>query len=282
MAVKKLVAMLLILCCAAIGFDSYGSAESLGKLYVVGMGPAGPDLTAPRVLSIIKQADYYLCSPRLPERFNRFGETIDPAKVAFNPWEGVFKDESDKKDPQSIKVSRERQRKKVHDFVLEKISAGKTVVMMDGGDPCVYGPTLGRLLVGLDERYYEVLPGMGAFNAAAAALKRSMTCDGTRFVMLTSPQSLFGGEADSGDGILKDIAKYKTTMVLYMSLRTMGRLVERFKAYYPADLPIAVVYYAGYPDKERVLRSTLDNIEAEVKKIDENWLGLVVIGECIR
>ena len=48
-------------------------AGDKGKLYVVGMGPAGPDLTAPRALEIIKKADVYLCSPGMPDRFEKFG-----------------------------------------------------------------------------------------------------------------------------------------------------------------------------------------------------------------
>ncbi len=256
--------------------------EEAGKLYVVGMGPAGPDLTAPRVLSIVEKADFILCSPRMPERFARFGTHIDPSKVAFDPWKGVFDDESDDKAPAARTAARERQRKKVQDFVLEKIKAGKTVVIMDGGDPCVYGPTLSHLLVGLDDRYYEVIPGMGAFNAAAAALKRSMTCDGTRFVVLASPESLFGDTTEPKDDVLKDLSKYQTTIVLYMSLRNMKGVAEKLRLHYPPDLPIAVVYYAGYADKESVLRSTLAEIADDIAKMDEKWLGLVVIGECVR
>jgi precorrin-4 methylase len=265
-----------------LGFTLSAYAENKGKLYVVGMGPAGPDLTAPRVLSIVEKADFILCSPRMPQRFARFGSHIDPAKVAFNPWEGIFDDESTNNDPQSRAAAREKQRKKVQDFVLEKINAGQTVVIMDGGDPCVYGPALNYLLVGLDDRYYEVIPGMGSFNAAAAALKRSMTCEGARFVMLTSPESLLGDETEPDDEILKDISKYKATMVFYMSLKNMKNLAEKLKLHYPPDLPVAVVYYAGYADKENVLKSTLETIERDIQKMDEKWLGLVVIGECIR
>jgi precorrin-4 methylase len=265
-----------------LGFTLSAYAETKGKLYVVGMGPAGPDLTAPRVLSIVEKADFILCSPRMPQRFARFGSHIDPAKVAFNPWEGIFDDKSTNKDPQSRAAAREKQRKKVQDFVLEKINAGQTVVIMDGGDPCVYGPALNYLLVGLDDRYYEVIPGMGSFNAAAAALKRSMTCEGARFVMLTSPESLLGDETEPDDEILKDISKYKATMVFYMSLKNMKNLAEKLKLHYPPDLPVAVVYYAGYADKENVLKSTLETIERDIQKMDEQWLGLVVIGECIR
>ncbi len=279
---KKLYLQALAVVCVIFGLGLFANAENHGKLYVVGMGPAGPDLAAPRALSIVKKADFYLCSPRLPERFAKFGEFIDPAKVAFDPWDDVFEDEDGKRDPQALGAAREKQRKKVQDFVMEKIKEGKTVVMMDGGDPCVYGPSLGYLLKGLDDRHYEVVPGMGAFNAASAALKRSVTCDDSRFVMLTSPQSLLGDEKDSSDDILKDISKYKTTMVFYMSLGKLGELVSKLRTHFPPDLPFAVVYYAGYEDKEKVLRSTLAEIEGDVRNMDEKWLGLVVIGECVR
>ncbi len=281
---KKRYLQALAVVCVIFGLGFLANAEGPGRLYVVGAGPAGPDLAAPRALSIIKKADFYLCSPRLPERFAKFGEFIDPAKVAFDPWDDVFDDEDGKKDPQARKAAREKQRKKVQDFVMEKIKEGKTVAMIDGGDPCVYGPTLNYLLKGLDDRHYEVVPGMGAFNAASAALKRSVTCDDSRFVMLTSPKSLLGDENEtgSGDDILKDISKYKTTMVFYMSLKSLGGLVAKLKTHFPPDLPFAVVYYAGYEDKEKVVRSTLAEIEKDLENTDEKWLGLVVIGECVR
>ena len=80
-------AFLLILIMA--GF-SPAMDRTKGKLYVVGMGPAGPDLTAPRALAIVEKADVLLCSPRMPQRFAAFGRTIDPSKIAFDPWKGVF------------------------------------------------------------------------------------------------------------------------------------------------------------------------------------------------
>ncbi len=275
--VLGLWAVLAVLLCNPPGAD----AGKTGKLYVVSMGPAGPELTAPRVLEIVKKADYYFCSPRMPDRFEAFKDYIDPSKVVFLPDEDAKTSGKGKKSSSRVDA-REEKRKRTQAFILEKIEAGKTVVMMDGGDACVYGPTLNRLLSGMDEKYYEVVPGMGAFNAAAAALKRSMTCDDSRFVMLTSPRSLLGEGKEPRDDILKDLAKYKTTMVLYMSLRNLKELTAEFKKYFPLDYPIAVVYYAGYVDKETVLRSTLGHIEADVKKMDEKWLGLVVTGECVK
>ncbi len=70
----------------AIGAAAEKEKEEKGKLYVIGMGPAGPDLTASGALSIVKNADVYLTSPGFPKRFYRFSEYIDPEKVAFDPW----------------------------------------------------------------------------------------------------------------------------------------------------------------------------------------------------
>jgi precorrin-4 methylase len=257
----------------------------MGKLYVVGMGPAGPDLTAPRALAIVEKADVYLCSPRMPERFARFGTHIDPKKVAFDPWERVMGKEVKKdkeSDPEGAAARRKERVAKVQAFIMEKLREGKTVVIMDGGDPCVYGPSLHHLLEGFDPNLFDVVPGMGAFNAASAALKTTVTPDDVRFVMLTSPESLFGESWEKGDEILKDLSKYETTMVLYMSLSSMSKVVERFRKYYPPDLPIAIVYYAGYPDKERVLKSRLEKIVDDLKQMDEKWLGLVVLGQCAK
>ncbi|GAB6097675.1 precorrin-4 C(11)-methyltransferase [Desulfatiferula olefinivorans] len=260
-------------------------AGNTGKLYVVGMGPAGPDLTAPRALSIVEKADVLLCSPRMPQRFSAFGHTIDPSKIAFDPWQRVFGNDSKnlkQTHPKAYAEELDRRRSEVQAFLLEKINEGKTVVMMDGGDPCVYGPSLEYILKGFDDRLFEVIPGMGAVNAAAAALKRPLTMEDTRFVMLASFESLFGEGPEPHDDMIKDLSKYKSTLVLYMSIRSMQTLTDRLGKYYPDDLPVAVVYFAGYPDKENVVKGTLTTIAERVKKIDEAWLGLVIIGEPAR
>ena len=253
-----------------------------GKLYILGMGPSGPDLTAPRAIAVLEKADTILCSLRIQKRF---GKHVDPNKVAFNPWEGIHGEEAGKLRKTDYKkwiVRVEKRKKKVQGFVLQQIKAGKTVVMLDGGDPCVYGPSLYWLLKGFDDQHLEIIPGMSAFNAASAALKRPMTGENTQFVMLTAPFSLFGDSYEKADEVLQDLSKYETTMVFYMALSSMDKLVEKFKKHYPPELPMAVVYYAGYSEKEQVLRSTLGTILDDLKKVDEEWLGLLIIGECVK
>ena len=258
------------------------AGENRGRLYVIGAGPAGADLTAPRALDIIKNADVILTSPGLPARMDRFEGYIDPSKIAFNPWENILGGESSalrKNDPEAWEKGAAKQRAKVQSFIKARINEGKTVAMIDGGDAAIYGPSLNYLLKGMDRSEFEVIPGMGAVNAAAAALKSSLTPEGCRFVMMTSFNDLFGGGSDPDTALLEDISRYESTLVLYMSLRSIDTLAYNMKRFYPEDLPLAIVYYAGFNDKEMVLRSTIGTITEDIKKMDENWLGLVVIGK---
>ncbi|MEZ4603721.1 MAG: hypothetical protein R2861_10075 [Desulfobacterales bacterium] len=69
-------------------------------------------------------------------------------------------------------------------------------------------------------------------------------------------------------------------MIWYMSLRSIGKVVEQMKAVYPPDLPIAIVYYAGYPEKEKVLKSTFGRHSGRREKWMKNgwaflWRGIV-------
>ena len=259
---------------------SYAKEE--GKLYVIGTGPAGPDLTAPRGLAVIEKADIFLCPPYIQKNFPQY---IDPAKIAFNPWEGIHDEEAMKlrKTDYGKWLQRvEKQKKKVFDFLMDAINRKKTVVMLDSGDPCVYGPSLYWLLKGFDHKYLEVIPGISAFNAASSALKKTMTGEGINFVMLTAPHSMFGSSFEKGDDLLKDLSKYNVTMVFYMAISSIDKLVEKFSRYYPPDLPMAVVYYAGYSDKEKVLKSSLGKILYDLKDTDEKWLGLLIIGQAVK
>jgi len=155
--------------------------------------------------------------------------------VAFNPWENIIGDDArklKKTDPAAKRSTREKQKQKVQNFVRRQIDDGKTVVMMDGGDPCVYGPSLHYLLEGFDDTQFEVIADMGAFNAAGAALKRTLTPSETRFVILTSPESMFGEKGKKQDNILRDLSKYDTTMIWYMSLQSIDKVVARMKRFF--------------------------------------------------
>lgn len=278
--------LLLLIVCLFLLFHGSGLAgqeqTAKGKLYVIGMGPAGPEHATYRAIECMKEADIIVCREDMEKRFSAYlkGKTI-----LCDPWKGDFKykwQDLDKLGPEERKAYQE-ERIKFWDGVGAKIrketAKGKDVALLGSGDPCVFGPSH-RIIEGLQEDEVEIIPGLGCFQAAMAALKKSsMPAYDTRFVMLTAPRFLLG--KPENEEILKDLSKYPVTMVFYMALKHADSLIAKLKKYYPADLPAAVVYHAGYPKKETVVKGTLDTILDKIRHEKENWLGMIIVGRCL-
>ena len=276
------LAMLFSIQSASAHMDHEHEKKGKGMLYVLGMGPSGPQLSSPRALEILQNADFVLGHSKHIQ--DKFGDYVDEERVAFNPWKGIHGGNASKlreNNPAQWEKRVQNMRNKVQEFALQKIKQGKNVAIMDSGDPCVYGPSLYFLLKDFPREHMEIIPGMSAFNAASAALEQSMTSKGTRFVMLTSPRSLFGDKEKKDYSIFRDISEYESTLVFYMALERIDSLMQGMKKYYPADLPAAIVYYAGYPDKEKVIRGTLDTLAQKQAKQEESWMGLLIIGKAV-
>jgi precorrin-4 methylase len=261
---------------------SHQEKTGRGKFYVIGTGPAGPEHATYRAIEYINKADVIFCSDDVSERFSMYlkGKTL-----LGNPWRSNFKykwQDFEKLGPKEKKAYRE-ERIRFWDETVVKIksemSRGKTVALLDSGDPCVFGPSH-RIIEGFEPDEVEIIPGLGCFQAAMAALKKSsIPAYDTRFLMLTAPLFLLG--RPENESILKDLSKYPITMVFYMALRHADSLIAKLKKYHPADLPVAVVYHAGYPEKEKVVKGTLDTILDDIKSEKENWLGMIIIGRCL-
>ncbi|MBN1931872.1 MAG: hypothetical protein JW786_09725 [Desulfobacterales bacterium] len=269
-----------ILCMAITAF-AHGNKVT-GKFYLIGTGPAGPELATTRALECIKEAEIIFCSDDIAKKFST---QLKGKTLMGNPWRGPFKYSS--KDVEKINAEEKKayqdERIRFWDETAAKIRSevakGKTVALLDSGDPCVFGPSH-RIIEGLNEDEVEIIPGLGCFQSAMAALKKSsIPAYDTRFVMLTAPMFLFG--RPENEDILKDLSKYPITMVFYMALNQKESLIAKLKKYYESDLPVAVVYNAGYPDKEKVIKGTLATILDDIKAEAENWLGIIIVGRCL-
>ncbi|WP_170302272.1 SAM-dependent methyltransferase [Desulfosarcina widdelii] len=266
----------------ALTADVHADGKVQGKCYVIGTGPAGPEHATVKAIETIKKADFIFCSDQMQDRFSDYlkGKTI-----LGSPWRGKFKyswRDRDKLSPEEKKLYVEERINfwdQTAARIREEVARGKTVAILDSGDPCVFGPSH-RVIEGLKEDEFEIIPGLGCFQASMAALKKSsIPAYDTRFVMLTAPMFLFGRPQD--DAILKDLSKYPITMAFYMALNHADTLINSLNKYYPKDLPVAVVYNAGFPEKEKVIMGNLDTILAKIKAEKENWLGMIFVGRCL-
>jgi uroporphyrin-III C-methyltransferase len=278
----------LILITALIGLygviSSGAASPGAGILSVVSTGPGDPQHITVKALNTIKNADLVLCSPRSAKSLQEIlqGKKVeDPWKELWfyqgKPWMkdlATFKPEERPK----IVAEKKRQRDEYVKHLKALLAQGKKVALLDGGDPTVYSRAF-WLLEGLGEDQVEIIPGVGAMTAAMAALKKASTGGGARFVAQTAPFAFFG--QSDGDDLARDLSRQPGTLVFYMGLTQIGKIVQALKKFNPGDLPVAVVYYAGYPQKEKVVKGTLDTILARVAPEKEKWMGMIIVGRCL-
>lgn len=124
-------------------------------------------------------------------------------------------------------------------------SSGQVVVRLKGGDPSVFGRLEEELSAlrsaGIPPHDVEVVPGVTAALAAAAATQRPLTRRGSgRTVSLTTAMTQTGE---------LQAPRTADTQVYYMAGRQLGALSRQLReAGWPAHASVNVVSRAGWPD----------------------------------
>jgi precorrin-4/cobalt-precorrin-4 C11-methyltransferase len=241
-----------------LSFSAAGMAA--GKFYIVGMGTA-PDLITIRGAEVIKSADLILLEQ--PSERDYWKEFIGNKEVfycAHGSRVGLGLDPKKVDDP-DIKAIVERnakQRQDAADRIKKEVEAGKIVVAMEGGDAMIYGTTFYLEMLPKDFPS-EIVPGVGAFNAVTAAVKKSPV-----FGYDTNSVIISMDDFTDRKDINEKLMETQTSMIFYTMGMNYPRLFEQLKKHYPAATPVAVVSFAGERDKQQVVRSTVGNFLKDV------------------
>lgn len=196
-----------------------------GHVIFIGAGPGSADLITLRGARALARAQVVLHDALTDPELHVHApdaEWVDVGKRGF-----------------SSSTAQER----INALLVEHALKGCVVARLKGGDPSVFG-RLEEEIQALDAHgiSYEVVPGVTAALAAAAAFKRPLTRRGDgRSVSLTTAVTQqrelhVGRRAD--------------TEVFYMAGRQLPMLGARLlEAGWPADTPVSVVSRAGWPDE---------------------------------
>lgn len=258
----------------ASGANALAEEKTTTQFYLVGLGPGDPDLLTVRALNVIQKADVIFCSESWAEKL---ADQLKGKEVHFGYWR-LFpfygQDPSEFEGKQKIEC--ENITKKRNEFiglVREAVKEGKTVAMLDGGDPMIYGPCAWSLEE-FEDLNPVVVPGLSSFNAANAALKRGVTTSGrTKSVTLTAADWM--GKEDT----IEKISVHQNTMVLFTMRTEFKEFIDKLSINYPPETPIAIVKHAGYADKEEVIESTLGNVLEEVGTERLPFEYLIYVGD---
>ncbi|NLC59143.1 MAG: hypothetical protein GX774_20090 [Armatimonadetes bacterium] len=231
-----------------------------GKFYIIGMGTS-PDLVTVRGDRILRQADLFIVEDDSDRQ--AWKEYIGDKEVWVAPHGsrvGYGIDPNEVKDPdlRQLVIQNAKHRQEAVDKIRQAVEAGKTVVAPCWGDAMVYG-TLWYLEMLPKDFPSEVIPGVGAFEAGSAALKKSTTFGwDTNSVILTMGD--FVGRVDTNEKLMR----IGTSLVIYTMHLDYPKVFGQLKRHYPANTPVAVVCYAGDPEKQKVIYSTVGRFLSEV------------------
>jgi precorrin-4/cobalt-precorrin-4 C11-methyltransferase len=157
---------------------------------------------------------------------------------------------------------------------------GHDVARLHSGDLSLYsalGEQTRRLdALGID---WDMTPGVPAFAAASAALRRELTLPGVaQSVILTRYRRR--ASAMPGGEDLAALAAHGSTLVLHLGVQAMDELVAVLEPHYGANCPAAVVARASWPD-ELILRGTLATIAAQVAAAGVKRTATILVGPAL-
>ena len=160
-------------------------------------------------------------------------------------------------------------------------AAGHDVARLHSGDPSLYSALAEQCrrldALGID---YEIVPGVPAFAAAAAALKRELTVPGVaQTVTLTRVATLSTAMPPGED--LATLARSGATLVLHLAAAQIDAIVPQLlDGGYRRETPVAVVAFASWP-QETVLRGTLADIAAQMHEANITKTAVILVGDAL-
>ncbi len=165
--------------------------------------------------------------------------------------------------------------------VADAHAAGLDVARLHSGDPSLYSALAEqcRRLDGLGVDY-EIVPGVPAFAAAAAALGRELTVPGvSQTVTLTRVATLSTAMPPGED--LETLSAPGATLVLHLAAAQVDAIVPQLLAGgYRAETPCAVVAFASWP-QQAILRCTLAGLADEMRAADITKTAVIVVGDVL-
>ena len=210
-----------------------------GTVYLVGAGPGDPELLTVKALRLIESADVILHDDLVPQAIlnlaTHAGEVMNVGKRCG-----------------AKTITQEE----INKLMIENAQAGQSVVRLKSGDPMLFGRAAEEMGALAEAGVaYEIVPGVSAAFAAAAAIGRSLTDREWASNVIFST----GHHAQSHNRAALP-ALEDATRVVYMPGRDLTLLAEQWMAEgLPAELPCAVVSRAAQPD-QKVAYTTLGEL----------------------
>ncbi len=198
----------------------------MAKVSIVGAGPGAVELMTLKATNLLKNADVIVWT-----------DSLIPEQII----------ELSKKNCELIKTS-SLTLEDILPILIKRSKEGKNVVRLHDGDPCLFGALTEQTSLlqkeGID---VEVIPGISAYQATAAALGAELTIPDITQTIILSRASGRTGTPEREQ--LEKLASLKASICLYLSARHVESVEKTLLTYYPQDTPVAIGYRVSWKDE---------------------------------
>ena len=154
---------------------------------------------------------------------------------------------------------------------------GQDVARVHSGDPSLYGAIAEQIRrLRADNIPYEVIPGVPAYAAAAAALGQELTVPEIAQSIVLTRVSMKSTSMPPKE-TLENFARTGATLAIHLGIRNLREIERQLAPHYGADCPVVVAYRVGWPD-QMFIRGTLADIHAKVRSEKITRTALILVG----
>ncbi|GCA99089.1 MULTISPECIES: precorrin-4 C(11)-methyltransferase [Mycobacteriaceae] len=159
--------------------------------------------------------------------------------------------------------------------------AGLDVARLHSGDPSIYSAVAEQCRrldeLGID---HEIVPGVPAFAAAAAALGRELTVPGVAQTVTLSRVATLSTAMPDGEDLVA-LSKPGATLVLHLAAAQIDNIVPQLlEGGYRPETPCAVVAFVSWPT-EQVITCTLAELAERTKAAGITKTAVIFIGDAL-
>jgi len=224
-------------------------------VYFIGAGPGDPEL-----LTIKAQKRIAACPVCL------YAGSLVPEQVVAGAPEGALVI-----DTAAMTLD------DTHAAIRAAHARGQDVARVHSGDPSLYGAIAEQIRrLRVDKIPYEIIPGVPAYAAAAAALGQELTIPEVAQSIILTRVSMKSTSMPAGE-TLENFARTGATLAIHLGIRNLREIERVLVPFYGADCPVVVAYRVGWPD-QMFLRGTLSDIREKVRDEKITRTALILVG----
>ncbi len=198
------------------------------QVYLIGVGPGDPDLLTVKGQRIIAAADVIL-----------YANSLIPDRIL-----------QDTRPDAEIITTSDLTLEKIVSVIVDRVRLGAIVARLHSGDLTLYSAITEQIhALRSADISVELVPGIGAFQAAAAKLQVELTVpDVVQTIILTRPTGRASAVPKAED--LASLAAHRASLCLYLAARHVETAQAKLLEYYPPETPVAICFRVGWEDEQ--------------------------------